>query len=211
MAKKIVIPLEKGIQKSVPIKFPSKCVTCGAPKTDTLPEIIHRKYQIGVTENKPVFQEYDLDPIDIPYCNQHYKSIKKVDEDGKRLFGYIMYPSFIIVGVLNFVFFYMPTYNMARDHFNIVLSFLATVIWILVLTLIVGVIFLYLIGTVIYKILNPPIGLKTEGQKDLLFTFKNEMIANDFLTLNQDLGAHWYSFQKAFKEGWDESKEMTKK
>lgn len=208
MARKIVIPLEKKKLKSVPVKFPPKCVTCGQPMTDTLPEIIHRKYQIRSTTNTPVFEEHDLEPIEIPYCDQHYKAIRETDEQGKTLVGKFLYPILGIVGILSFILFYKPIFNWGINNSNTsfiaeagpIARFLFAVFIILMITGLVSLGLIAIAGWVYLKIKNPPVGVKTYGAKNLYFTFKNEMIANEFLTLNQDLGARVYDFQKELKE-----------
>ncbi len=221
MSKKIEIPLEKKVISFVPIKFPQKCVTCGAPAQQTLAETIHRKYQIGVRGNEAVFEEHDLNPIHVPYCEEHYRAINKTDKQGKRLINKSLYPSLVVAVIVSFVLFFKPIYawsstpSKPSHTFYVpgggpVTGLIFTIFILLVISVVLGFCFTWLIGAVFQGIKNPPRGLKTYGEKNLQFTFTNDLIAYEFMGLNKDLGARIFSSGQAFREIWEDAQKTTK-
>jgi hypothetical protein len=160
-----------------------------------------------------------MEAIDIPYCEQHFNEIKAINAKEDKLAGYLQYPLMAISALVSFLLFYKPIYNWFMDtpkatyvpKMGPVLTGFAVVIFILfgpalILFMAIGA----LVGKILEGVLNPPYGLKTSATGDLLFDFQNEQVAEEFLAMNQELGARVWSFKHSFKEGVEELKKATK-
>jgi hypothetical protein len=220
MSKKIEIPLEGKIIKSIPVKFPDKCVYCGALKQKIIPQTIKRHYSYKLKlSNTPINGEYEMDPIDIPYCEKHFNEIKALNAKNEKIAGYVQYPLIVISALVNLLLFYKPLYNWFMDtpkatyipKFGPVATGFGSVMLIIFGPSVILIVVISQIGEkILERILKPPYGLRISAFGNLLFDFKNEQIVEEFLAMNQDLNAR-IPIKPTLKEIAKEFKEIAKK
>jgi len=220
MSKKIEIPLEEKVIKSVPIRLPDKCVYCGAPKQETIPKKLKRKYSYTTKfSNERQQGEYEMHPIDIPYCEQHFNKIRVVESKLDKISNILEYPLIALSALVSLLLLYKPIYTwfMSGPKAEFVpevgplgSGFTTVMIILSGPTVVLILVFSQIFIKIYDKILNPFYALEVKAFDDLTFDFQNEKIAEEFLAMNREIGAREWNLKQSFKEGLANLKKVAK-